>query len=32
MASFEPGEEWVWCYVDEIELPVPEQFLPLLRS
>jgi hypothetical protein len=31
MASFEPGEEWAWCYVDEIELPV-EQFAPYLRS
>ena len=31
MASFEPGERWAWCYVDEEELPVPasaEPFLP----
>jgi hypothetical protein len=20
MKSFEPGEDWGWCYVDEIEL------------
>ena len=23
MASFEPGERWAWCYVDELELPMP---------
>jgi hypothetical protein len=24
MQSFEPGEEWGWCYVDEVELgPFP---------
>jgi uncharacterized UBP type Zn finger protein len=31
MASFQPGERWAWCYVDEEELPVPasaEAFLP----
>jgi hypothetical protein len=22
--SFEPGEEWFWCYVDEIAFLVPE--------
>jgi uncharacterized UBP type Zn finger protein len=22
--SFEPGEDWVWCYVDEVALTVPE--------
>ncbi len=27
MASFEPGERWAWCYVDEIEQPVPEEAL-----
>jgi hypothetical protein len=32
MASYEPGDQWAWCFVDEIELPVPEQFLPYLRS
>jgi hypothetical protein len=32
MASFEPGEEWAWCYVDDVELPVPEQFVPYLQS
>jgi uncharacterized UBP type Zn finger protein len=31
MASFEPGERWAWCYVDELELPVPEQFEQYLR-
>jgi uncharacterized UBP type Zn finger protein len=25
MRSFEPGEDWGWCYIDEIELePAPE--------
>jgi hypothetical protein len=32
MASFEPGERWAWCFVDETELPVPERFLPYLRD
>lgn len=30
IASFEPGERWAWCYVDEAELDVPphcEQYL-----
>ena len=24
IASFEPGERWAWCFVDEAELPVPK--------
>ncbi len=31
MASYEPGERWAWCYVDEVMLPVPEKAEPLLR-
>ncbi|MBP3954811.1 UBP-type zinc finger domain-containing protein [Gemmata sp. G18] len=31
MASFEPGERWTWCYVDEIELPVPAEAEAYLR-
>jgi uncharacterized UBP type Zn finger protein len=31
VASFEPGERWAWCYVDELELPVPEPFTAYLR-
>jgi uncharacterized UBP type Zn finger protein len=31
MASFEPGERWAWCYVDQMELPVPEEYTPFLR-
>ena len=31
MASFEPGERWVWCYVDELELPVPHALSLHLR-
>ena len=30
-ASFEPGERWAWCYVDQIEVNVPEEFEPYLR-
>jgi hypothetical protein len=32
MASFEPGERWAWCYVDEVELAVPKDVLPYLRD
>ncbi len=28
VASFEPGEGWAWCYVDEEELPVPATVEP----
>jgi hypothetical protein len=31
MASFEPGERWAWCFLDELEFPVPDEFLALLR-
>jgi uncharacterized UBP type Zn finger protein len=31
MASFEAGERWAWCFVDELELPVPEAFSAYLR-
>jgi uncharacterized UBP type Zn finger protein len=30
-ASFEPGERWAWCYIEEVELPVPDAALPYLR-
>ena len=29
--SFEPGEDWGWCYVDELELE-PDELLPAARS
>jgi uncharacterized UBP type Zn finger protein len=32
IASFEPGERWAWCYVDEAELDVPPAFEPYLRD
>ncbi len=32
VASYESGERWAWCYVDETELPVPEHILPVLRD
>jgi uncharacterized UBP type Zn finger protein len=22
--SFEPGEDWLWCYVDEVGFEIPE--------
>ena len=31
MASFEPGERWAWCYVDEVTIDVPEPFEVYLR-
>jgi len=31
IASFEPGERWAWCYIDRLELPVPEPFWRYLR-
>ncbi|MGO9470351.1 MAG: ubiquitin carboxyl-terminal hydrolase 14 [Isosphaeraceae bacterium] len=31
IASFEPGERWAWCYVDQTELAVPAQFNRYLR-
>ncbi len=24
MQSFEPGEDWGWCYIDQVELSFPE--------
>jgi uncharacterized UBP type Zn finger protein len=32
IASFEPGERWAWCYIDQMELAVPEPFEPFLRE
>jgi uncharacterized UBP type Zn finger protein len=32
IASFEPGERWAWCYVDEEELPAPAAAEPFLRD
>lgn len=31
MASYEPGERWAWCYLDETELPVAAPFERYLR-
>jgi hypothetical protein len=31
IASFEPGERWAWCYVDEVDLKPPAAVLPYLR-
>jgi uncharacterized UBP type Zn finger protein len=32
IASFEPGERWAWCYVDEKDMPVPAAAEPYLRD
>jgi uncharacterized UBP type Zn finger protein len=32
VASFQPGERWAWCYVDEIMLEPPDAALPYLRD
>jgi uncharacterized UBP type Zn finger protein len=32
VASYESGERWAWCYIDEIEMEVPEAALPYLRD
>ena len=31
IASYEPGERWAWCYVDEEEVDVPPEALSYLR-
>jgi hypothetical protein len=31
MASFEPGERWAWCYLDQMQLDVPGRVAKLLR-
>jgi uncharacterized UBP type Zn finger protein len=31
VASYESGERWAWCYVDEAEVDLPEGLEPHLR-
>ena len=31
IASYEPGERWAWCYIDQAELDVPAAVLLYLR-
>jgi hypothetical protein len=31
IASFEPGERWAWCYVDQAEVDVPAGVEVFLR-
>ena len=31
IASFEPGERWAWCYVEQAMLDAPKQAEPYLR-
>jgi len=32
IASWEPGERWAWCYVDQTEVDVPPEAEPYLRD
>ncbi len=32
IASFEPGERWAWCYVDQLQLEAPAQALAYLQD
>ena len=31
IASYEPGERWAWCYVDQEAMDTPRPFLRYLR-
>lgn len=31
IASYELGERWAWCFIDEIELPIPPAAEPYLN-
>ena len=31
VASFEPGERWAWCYVEQAMLDTPKRAEPYLR-
>jgi phosphoenolpyruvate-protein phosphotransferase len=31
IASYEPGERWAWCYVDQADVALPSQAVPYLR-
>jgi hypothetical protein len=31
MASFEPGERWTWCYIDQMDLEVSKLVTPYLQ-
>jgi hypothetical protein len=30
--SLEPGEDWAWCYIDEVVLPAPRRFAGYPRA
>jgi hypothetical protein len=32
IASYEPGEDWAWCYIDQIQMEIPEELLAYLRE
>jgi Zn-finger in ubiquitin-hydrolases and other protein len=31
VASWQPGETWGWCFTDQLQFEVPEEFRALLR-
>jgi hypothetical protein len=31
MASYEPGERWAWCFVDDAEVDLPPDAVKYLR-
>jgi len=31
IVSYEPGEQWAWCYVDEEAMDVPQSLFRFLR-
>jgi hypothetical protein len=31
IASYEPGERWAWCYIDQMGVDLPSQAVPYLR-
>lgn len=32
IVSYEPGEQWAWCYVDREPMEVPQRLLKYLRT
>ena len=32
VASYEPGELWAWCFIDQMEVEVPDSAIPFLKE
>ncbi len=32
IVSYEPGEQWAWCYVDDEAMEIPRTWLRFLRT